>query len=219
MTFLEDLNPEDRDELIKLASPRRFTRGVTLFHAGDDRGIVSVVRAGHVKVSAMARDGREVVLGVAGPGELLGDLSAIDGAQRSATVTALDEVEVLSVSGEAFRALLERRPRIALVLLRRVAARLRAADRQRLEFAAYDVFGRVGQRLLDLAEGSGPAGSDGVVIDLALTQDELAAWTGSSREAVSKALSAMRQLGWIETGRRKIIVRDIEALRHRTNLP
>jgi CRP/FNR family cyclic AMP-dependent transcriptional regulator len=218
VAFLEELEPSDREEFIALALARRFARGVAIFHAGDDRGSVMVVQAGHVKVATIARDGREVVLGVDGPGELLGELSAIDGTTRSATITALDAVEVLSVPGEAFRALLERRPRIALVLLRRVAARLRAADRQLLEYASYDVLGRVAHRLLKLAEHSGPGGPDGVVIDLALTQDDLAAWTAASREAVSKALSAMQKLGWIQTGRRTIIVRDIEALRRHTDV-
>lgn len=218
MAFLEQLEPADREEFIALASTRRFPRGVAIFHAGDDRGSVMVIQAGHVKVASIGRDGREVVLGVDGPGELLGELSAIDATPRSATITTLDAVEMLSVPGEAFRALLERRPRIALVLLRGVASRLRAADRQLLEYAAYDVLGRVAHRLLKLAEQSGTASPDGVLIDLALTQEDLAAWTTASREAVSKALSAMRKLGWIQTRRRTIIVCDLDALRRHTEL-
>ena len=169
-----------------------------------------VVRSGRVKISSLTPGGQEVVLGVRGPRELLGELSAVDGGERSATVTALDAVEVVSVSGQAFTDLLARRPAIALVLLRLITARLRDADRQRLEYAAYDVFGRVARRLLDLAEPAAPSGS---AQEVSLSHEELAAWTASSREAVSKALSAMRALGWIETRRRAIVIADLEALR------
>ncbi len=210
MAFLDELAPEDGEAFLALASPRRFARGVVLFHAGDEAGRVMVVRSGRVKISSLTPGGQEVVLGVRGPRELLGELSAVDGGERSATVTALDAVEVVSVSGQAFTDLLARRPAIALVLLRLITARLRDADRQRLEYAAYDVFGRVARRLLDLAEPAAPSGS---TQEVSLSHEELAAWTASSREAVSKALSAMRALGWIETRRRAIVIADLEALR------
>jgi CRP/FNR family transcriptional regulator, cyclic AMP receptor protein len=210
MAFLDELAPEDGEAFLALASPRRFARGVVLFHAGDEAGSVMVVRSGRVKISSLTPGGQEVVLGVRGPRELLGELSAVDGGERSATVTALDAVEVVSVSGQAFTDLLARRPAIALVLLRLITARLRDADRQRLEYAAYDVFGRVARRLLDLAEPAAPSGS---AQEVSLSHEELAAWTASSREAVSKALAAMRALGWIETRRRAIVIADLEALR------
>jgi CRP/FNR family cyclic AMP-dependent transcriptional regulator len=213
MAFLDELAPHDGEAFLALASPRRFARGVVLFHAGDDTGSVMVVRSGRVKVSSVAPGGQEVMLGVRGPGELLGELSAVDGGERSATVAALDAVDVLSVSGSAFAELLERRPAIALVLLRQIAARLRDADRQRLEFAAYDVFGRVARRLIDLAGPAARADDAVPALEVSLTQEELAAWTASSREAVSRALSAMRALGWIETRRRTIVIQDPQALR------
>jgi CRP/FNR family cyclic AMP-dependent transcriptional regulator len=83
--FLDELAPQDGEAFLAFASPRRFARGVVLFHAGDDTGSVMVVRSGRVKVSSMASGGQEVVLGVRGAGELLGELSAVDGGERSAT--------------------------------------------------------------------------------------------------------------------------------------
>jgi CRP/FNR family cyclic AMP-dependent transcriptional regulator len=99
--------------------------------------------------------------------------------------------------------------------------RLRDADRKRIEFGMFDTTGRVAQRLVELAERYSepyqprhrplPPGS--VRITLNLTQEELAGWVGSSREAVSKALRTLRSHGWIETGRRRVIVHNIQALR------
>ena len=96
-----------------------------------------------------------------------------------------------------------------------ISKRLRDADRKRAEFAAYDTVGRVASRLLELADRFGESQENGIRISLPLTQEELAGWTGSSREAVSKALSSLRSLGCIETKRRGITILDIGRLRKR----
>jgi CRP/FNR family cyclic AMP-dependent transcriptional regulator len=182
--FLSELATDERADLEALGSLRRYRRGDVLFHQGDDAGAVLVLLEGHVK-AAMLNDGREVILAFPGPGELLGELSAVDGEPRSGTVRAVDDVEALVIPGSAFRAFLEHRPRIALVLLRSVAARLRAADRQRVDYAVNDVVVRVAGRLVELCDRFGFDKGDGVEIGLGITQDELASWAGASREAVA----------------------------------
>jgi CRP-like cAMP-binding protein len=155
-----------------------------------------------------------VILGFRGPGELLGELSAVDQSTRSASATALEPLVALGLPGEAFRGLLDRRPAVTRALLHVLAVRLREADGQRLEMAAYDVPSRVARRLLELAARFGRDCADGVEITLGLSQEELAGWAGCSREGVSKALATLRGLGWIDTRRRRIVVRDIAALRN-----
>jgi CRP/FNR family cyclic AMP-dependent transcriptional regulator len=210
--FLSELEPDERTDLEQLGTVRRYRRGDVLFHQGDDAGAVVVLRDGHVKAT-MLNDGREVILAFPGPGELLGELSAVDGQPRSATVRAVDEVEALVIPGSAFRAFLEHRPRIALVLLRGVAERLRAADRQRVDYAVNDVVVRVAGRLVELCDRFGCEDGAAIDIGLAITQDELAAWAGASREAVAKAMGLLRSLGWVQTERRRILVLDLPALR------
>jgi CRP/FNR family cyclic AMP-dependent transcriptional regulator len=210
--FLSELAADERADLEALGSVRRYRRGDVLFHQGDDAGAVLVLLGGHVK-AAMLNDGREVILAFPGPGELLGELSAVDGEPRSGTVRAVDDIEALVIPGSAFRAFLEHRPRIALVLLRSVAARLRAADRQRVDYAVNDVVVRVAGRLVELCDRFGSEDGRGVEIGLAITQDELASWAGASREAVAKAMALLRTLGWVQTERRRILVLDLVALR------
>ena len=212
-TFLGQLTAEEAADLRGAASVRRYPRGETLFHQGDDAGSVHVLLSGHVKVAQVTAEGREVILAFPGPGDLLGDLSAIDGEPRSATVRALEDVEALVLPGGRFRTLLERRPRLALLLLPTTIARLREADRQRVDYAVHDVVGRVARRLVELCDRFGAELEGGVDIGLAITQDELAAWAGSSREAVAKAMGLLRSLGWVHTERRRVVVRDLAALR------
>jgi CRP/FNR family transcriptional regulator, cyclic AMP receptor protein len=211
--FLSELDPGERTELEALGTVRRYSRGDVLFHEGDDAGAVFVLIEGRVK-AAQVSDGREVILAFPGPGELLGELSAVDGRPRSGTVRAIDDVEALVVPGSAFRGFLDRRPRIALILLRSVMARLRESDRLLVDYAVNDVVVRVAGRLVELCDRFGAPGRDGGVdTGLAITQDELASWAGASREAVAKAMAILRALGWVQTERRRILVLDLPALR------
>jgi CRP/FNR family cyclic AMP-dependent transcriptional regulator len=213
--FLDVLTNEETDELHAAGRRRVYGPAVTLFLEGDDPGPVVVLLRGRVKVATTGAGGREAIVAVRGPGDLVGELSVVDDGPRSASVTTLEEVEALLVPGSAFAALLERRPRIALVILRLVAARLRYADAQQAQFATHDVVGRVAERLVELADRFGSAHDGQVEIDLPLSQEELAAWTGASREAVSKALHTLREAGLVETGRRHITVVDVAGLRRR----
>ena len=131
---------------------------MTLFHHGDEAGpVVVLLERAREGRSSLSSAGREVIVAVRGPGDLLGEMSAIDGEPRSATVTTLEPVEALLVPGSAFAAFLERRPRVALVILRMVAGRLRYADASQADFATHDVIGRVAFRLVELCERFGEA--------------------------------------------------------------
>lgn len=213
--IFSSLAPAELEALRARGGKRIYRRGDTLFHAGDASDHVLLLLAGRVKLSYFTADGGEVVLAIRAPGDLLGEFSALDGEPRSATATAIDPVESISLSAAEFGAFLEEHPRVSLLLLRGVIGRLRDADRKRVEFGAYDTVGRVARRLVEMAERFGKPADGGVRIDLPLSQEELAGWTGSSREAVSKALRVLRARGWIETHRKGITVRDPGALGRR----
>jgi CRP/FNR family transcriptional regulator, cyclic AMP receptor protein len=192
--------------------PVRFRRGQALFTEGDLANRVFVIERGWVLITSIASGGREIVLGLRGPGEVIGDLSALDGAPRSATALAASEVEATVAPGSVLiRALSD--AAAAMELLRVLAGRLRDADRKRLEFAALDTLGRVAWRLDELSERFGEDTAGGIEVELPLSQEQLASWCGASREATVKALAALRTLGCISTGRRSVLIRDQEALR------
>lgn len=213
--FLARLAEGERRTLEAMGRRRRYARGQIVFHEGDPSDRAVVILRGRVKVSCLTEEGREVLLGVRAPGDLLGELSVLDGEPRSATATALEQLDVLLVPADGFRGFLEAHPRATMAVLETVAGRLRDADRKRIEFAALDTVGRVARRLVEMAGEFGRMEAEGVRIALPLSQQELAGWTGASREAVSKALGALRSRGWIETYRRGITVHDLDALRRR----
>src|SRR4051794_9467585 len=113
-TFLDALSEQEAADLHAAGRRRSYGAAVTIVHAGDDAGPVVVLLRGRAKVSTAGAVGREAIIAVRGPGDLIGELSAIDDGPRSASVTTLEPVEVLLLPGSRFATLLEIHPRIAL---------------------------------------------------------------------------------------------------------
>lgn len=214
-SFLASLTEEERSALQKNARRRLFPLSSTIFLEGDTSDHLLAVLKGKVKVSYLTDDGREVILAVREPGDLLGELSAIDSQKRSATAIALEPVTGLLIESSDFKKFLFSHPRVAIVLLTKVIAVLRDSDRKRVEFGAIDTEGRVAARLVELAERFGKWEDDGFVVALPITQEEIASWVGASRRAVTKALANLRSRELIDTGRKNVIIKDLERLRLR----
>ncbi|MGK5685080.1 Crp/Fnr family transcriptional regulator [Actinoplanes sp. URMC 104] len=213
--FLTGLAAGDRADLFGMGRRRRWPAGATLFSEGDRSTTVVLVLSGRAKVFSLTAQGGEVLLAIRGPGALLGEMSALDGAPRSASVSAVEPLETYVISVGSFLQFLHAHPEAAMRIVRMIVSRLRDADRKRVEFGTYDTLGRVALRLAELADRFGADADQGVRITLPLTQDELAAWTGSSRESVTKALRALRRQGVIATSRRSVSVIDLDSLRSR----
>ncbi len=215
--FLDLLRADEYAALKAVGRRERYPRGAVIFHEGSPSASVVIVLSGRVKVASDTASGVEVVLAVRGPGALLGELSAIDGGPRSATVTALEPVTALAIPTAEFERHLQTHARVAFLFMRELTRRLRDADRKRIEFGAFDTTGRVAARLVELADRFGVQTEEGLRINLPLSQDELAGWTGSSREAVGKALRTLRTEGWIRTGRLRVVITDLAALKERSS--
>jgi len=217
-SFLGRLDPGHRAGLLALGRARRHPAHSILFFEGDEAYDVLVLGSGAVKV-AHTVEGHEVVLDVLSDGDVLGELSAVDGGPRSATATALTTVDVTAIPAPAFMAYLGDHPDAGLTLLRCIAGRLRDASRRQVEYGALDGLGRVCRRLVELVDRYGEAAEPvGVRIAGPLTQGDIAAWAGLSREAVVRALHGLRRLGWVVTTPRSITVVDIEAVAARAAL-
>jgi CRP-like cAMP-binding protein len=201
--------------LRELGHRRAVERGTVLMYEGDPGDRVVVLLAGRVKVTTTGDDGQETLLSIRGPGDILGELALLDDQPRLSTVTTLEPAAILAIAAGGFGRYLDERPRVALVILRTLSARFRDASRKRAQFRELDTVGRLAARLAELSERYGELTPDGTIIGLPLTQEELGAWTGASHAGVAKALQTLRELGWIETHRKRIVIRNIEALRHR----
>lgn len=213
--LIELLAPEECDDLLGRGRRRRFPAHSIVMFEGDRPHDVVVVSSGDLKVSTTLA-GREVMLDIVGPGALLGELAVLDGAERSAMVVALTDVDAVVVAADEFRSFLDARPPVVHKLLRSVAMRLRETSRRQVEYGALDAVGRVCRRLIELTERYGEPTAAGTLIAAPLTQSDIAAWAGLSREAVVRVLHDLRRLGWVTTSPRSIVVVDAHAVRSRS---
>jgi CRP/FNR family transcriptional regulator, cyclic AMP receptor protein len=216
-TFLQSFSERERAELAAAGRDRRWLAAETLVRRGDRADSAIVLLAGRAKVHRLAADGTEVILGFLGPGDLLGEIAAIGGATRSATVTAIEPVSGIVIAISALRGFLAGHPEATLALLDLTLARLYVADARRVEFATADSLARVAARLVELAERFGvDRHQAGIEIELPINQEELASWSASSRESTARALRTLRDLGLIQTGRRRLTVINLDGLRQHT---
>lgn len=218
LPFLRQLGRDDAEALLALVRRRRVVRGAPVLRAGSAGDDLLVLIDGRVKLVAFGVERREVVLAIRGAGELIGELAALGAQRRTATAIALDDAEVGVLGADEFRAYLAAHPSAALILIRMLVRRVSEATREVVDLATQDSVGRVAKRLLELAAAHGVADGDGIRIELSLTQDELASWTGATRETVSRALRLMRRLGWVSTEHGAITVLDVAAMRERCGL-
>ncbi|MCC6222298.1 MAG: Crp/Fnr family transcriptional regulator [Thermoleophilia bacterium] len=190
--------------------------GTSLIFRGQPGSTVYVLIEGTLKVHVAQPDGKQVILAVLGPGEVAGELSAVDSLGRSATVTALEPSTVLVIDGDRFRDCLRSVPALAESLVRLLARRLRLANVQLQALAGLDADGRLARQLLAFATEYGEATAAGVRIPLRLTQEDLASLVGASRVRVNQLLGEYRRLGLVVVDRgRRITVLDRDALARR----
>jgi CRP/FNR family transcriptional regulator, cyclic AMP receptor protein len=214
-TFLALLSDRDRELLLELGRARRFASGEYLIRQGDPGDHLLILLEGHVKASTVDSRGREVVLSFRGPGDVLGELTFTRADPRSSNVIAIEAIQARAIAASEFSLYLKQRSTAALTLIDVISRRFRDANDARLQFGDLDTVGRVAARLTELCERYGDRTDSGVHIRLPITQEDLGSWTASSRAGVADALRTLRELGWIQTERRRITVLDPDALSQR----
>lgn len=209
------LGAGERQALGDALRARRFRPQEILFHEGDPGHLLYFIQAGQVRLVQVAPDGAETILHVCGPGESLGELALLDGGPRSATAVALEHVEVLTLSREAFAELMSRHPSVGLALLQKLVGMVRRLNEQVQSLLSLDATGRVARMLLKLAEQHGQQTPRGLQIGMRLSQEQLAQMVGTTRSTVSRLLNGFQSRGILTLERECILIHEPEQLRRR----
>lgn len=210
--FFKNLDSEDASELANRLVPRRFGAGQVIFHLGDPGGLLYILSRGKVKISYTTPEGQEVVLAILGPGDFFGELALLDDSPRSATAESLEPTETLTLHRDDFIHYITENPAFALHVLQTLAQHIRRLNSQLADIFFLDLPGRLARTLLNLATQYGRNTDEGTLIDLSLTQTDLAEMTGATRVSINKALGRFRRSGWINVAGRKVIIIDRQAL-------
>ena len=177
---------------VRKVSPREM-----IFDKGDPATEVFVVRSGKVKVSVPCEDGREIILDILGPGQVLGEMAALEGKDHQATATALETTELEVMERQEFLTLLEKCPATGTKLLKILCTRLRRANELVQEISCLPLSIRLAKKLWKLAKAYGIQTPRGIRINVQLYQQELGSLVGTSRESINKQLSLWHAEGLI----------------------
>ena len=213
--LFERISPEEREELRGMMSQTTLRRGEVLFNEGDSGDRLYILLTGKVKLGHTSVDGRENLLAVLGPGEVVGELTLFDPGPRSTTATAVATTELLALEHNQLMGFIDSHPTLAKDMLRALAVRLRRTNIALADLVFSDVPGRVAKALLDLAERFGAPTEDGIHVPHDLTQEELAQLVGASRETINKSLAEFVSRGWIRLEGRAVTLIDVERLKRR----
>ncbi|MDE2516540.1 MAG: Crp/Fnr family transcriptional regulator [Rhodospirillales bacterium] len=206
------LGAAERDIVLRHATERRFARGATIFQKDERGSALMAVLRGRVRISTVSPAGRELTLNVIDAGGIFGEIALLDGEPRSADATALEETLLLVVERRHFAPLIAANPDLAARLLRILCQRLRRTSRTLEEVALLDLPERLARTLLQLSEEYGQRVGEGVRLDIRLSQRELSALVGASRESVNKQLALWRASGVVALERGRIVLRRPELM-------
>jgi CRP-like cAMP-binding protein len=211
--FFSGLDPVALERVAAGMRSRRFRRGEVIFHLGDPGDALFVIVSGDVKISLPSETGDEAILTTLGPGDVFGELALLDGAPRSASATAISATETVVLPRDRFRELIASEAGVRDALLASIAGELRRLTTHVEELHFLDMTGRLAARLVRLAHEGGTAGPDGTIrLRANLTQADLAAMVGCTRQSVNKLLGQFTDDGYIRQERDGIVVTDLDGL-------
>ena len=194
---------------------RRYRRNEVIFHQGDIGDSFHVIAAGGVKIVLPSAEGDEAIIASLKPGDFFGDMALLDTSPRSATATAIEVTETLTLPREQFLHLLQDDPELVRALLRALADELRRLTGHVEELHFLDLAGRLSMRLVRLARDANPDANGRCELDWPFTQSDLAAMIGGTRQSVNKLLSGLVEDGLISIERDTLVINNVlELERH-----
>ena len=204
-TFLGCLPDEAFDQVYRKGHIVRFRKGETLFRRGDEGASMMLILAGSVKVFNTTADGHEAVLNFLGPADVVGEITILDGLERTASVIALEATETFSLQRRDITPALLANSEATLEVIQMLCGKLRSASSM-IEDGLNEMPGRTARGLLRLADQLGRQSREGIVIQLKVSHRDLGGYMGISRENTSRQLAVLRQQGIVSVDATKIVI-------------
>lgn len=199
---------DELGEILREARSIRCPKNSAVFEQGEDAHSIFLLLHGHVRASKTTPTGDQIVVRYVAPGETFGLATAIGLTQYPATAVAVDDSVVLAWPTASWPRLVASFPALATNTLQTVGSRLQESHTRVLEMSTEQVERRVAHALLRLAKQSGKKLDHGVEIDFPISRQDIAQMTGTTLHTVSRILSGWEQLGLVESGRQRIILRE-----------
>ncbi len=212
VSIFSSLGEKELDLLLQATTTKRLLPKEVLFRKGDPGNQLYGVLSGSIKVLTTGSDGKDVMFGLMGPGEVLGEIALLDSEERSASVIAVEATELLTLHRRELIPFLEKHPQATIGLAGVLAARVRKLSERAEDRQTMPLPGRIAKRLIALSEQHGKRPIVGGPVEVRLPQQDLADLVGTTRESVNKQLRAWEEAGLVELGRGRVVIKRPEAL-------
>jgi len=183
-----ELDDRELAAIAMVAKSRRYAKDDVVFHADESGDIFCLIKEGKVKITMISPEGKEIILSMLQAGDFFGEMALLDDEPRSATVIALEPLEVLTIWRSDFLQILSENFAITRKVLAELSRRLRSASNRIESLATMDVYGRLARFFLDLARQNGKMLDNGYVAVTRPTHQAIANMIGTSRETVSRLI-------------------------------
>jgi len=204
--LFSSLDPEGLVELTGMLVPKEYRRNEVIFHQGDPGSALHIIESGQVKIVGFSELGNEVILAILVDNDFFGELSLFDGEERSATAISMMPTRTLSLHRDDFLKIVAEYPGLAIHVMSLLGNRLRQADSMIKDAAFLSLSSRLAKQLISLAEQFGRQIDEGLLIDLRITQQDLADALGASRVAINRQLGVYQDRGFILLRNKQIIL-------------
>ena len=209
------LSDRELDALVQVSRVEKLRARQELCHKGDPGSQVYLLSKGRLKATTTSAEGGEVVFSIMAPGEVCGELALLCGGRRTATITAIDDAEVIVLDRREFLPFLRAQPDAAIKLLEALAERQLRLSELVEDTTFLNLPARLAKKLVSLSRSYGTETSDGIRIDLKLSQSELGDLVATSRESVNKQIKSWSEDGLVSMKSGLVTIHridDLEAL-------
>jgi CRP/FNR family cyclic AMP-dependent transcriptional regulator len=217
-TLLGRLPEQARGSLLTLGTQLDVAPSEPILREGERGSHLVLLQRAIAKVTVNMADGRQALLSIRVSGDVVGEMSALNGTPRSATVTACGPATIRVIHRPEWQPFFRHHPEAALAIAGNMAARFQWANERRVDFASYPAKVRLARILIELSQVHGRLASAGRTIGVDLTQPEIATLCGAAEPTVEKSLRELREAGLVDTGYRHIVIRDLVGLRRFAHL-
>jgi CRP-like cAMP-binding protein len=213
--LFQHFHGEDIKRLAEALKEVRIAKGTMLFQKGEPGDALYIIKSGKVKIYLSSHLGEEIILAIFSHGDFLGEISLLDGRPRSAHAVAMEDTDILTLSREDFSRCLKESREAMGIIINSLCQRLRKTDDLLEDTCFLKITNRFAKKLVKLAHDYGHSVGQGVRIDLTLTQKDLAAMIGATRESVNKQMKILREKGMVMMEGHLIYITDMARLKKR----
>ncbi|MDA7979907.1 MAG: Crp/Fnr family transcriptional regulator [Pirellulales bacterium] len=198
---------------------RKFNRKAPIYLPRDEADGVLLLASGRVKICHVSPEGKQSILAFIEAGELFGELAIFENGQREEYAEAVETATAILIPAAEIRQLMAEDPKLSLGVTKLIGMRRQRVERRLKYLLFHSNRDRLVHLLLELAERYGKPTPDGLDLGIRLSHQDLGAVIGSTRETVSITLGELQAEGYLEIGRRRLVLKDLERLAKSVNVP